>query len=77
MNWYKNIQKIADMTISDNDLLNNKFTHNKPEIKEALYYRNIFNDIYNNRDNVLPHYWLPRFQTQKISDPSATVLSDD
>ncbi|ANB50522.1 glutamine-dependent asparagine synthetase [Powai lake megavirus] len=77
MNWYKNIQKIADATISDNDLLNNKFTHNKPEIKEALYYRNIFNDIYNNRDNILPHYWLPRFQTQKISDPSATVLSDD
>ncbi|AZL89443.1 glutamine-dependent asparagine synthetase [Megavirus baoshan] len=77
MNWYKNIQKIADLSISDNDLLNNKFIYNKPEIKEALYYRYIFDKIYKNRDNILPHYWLPRFQTKKISDPSATVLSDD
>ncbi|AVL94726.1 asparagine synthase [Moumouvirus australiensis] len=76
VNWYKNIQEIANKTISDNELEENPYTHNKPEIKEALYYRRIFDEIYPGRDNVLPHYWLPRFQTNKVSDPSATVLAD-
>ncbi|AGC01872.1 asparagine synthase [Acanthamoeba polyphaga moumouvirus] len=76
VNWYKNIQEIANNSITNAELEINPYIHNKPEIKEALYYRRIFDNIYPGRDNVLPHYWLPRFQTKKISDPSATVLAD-
>ncbi|AGF85416.1 synthase [Moumouvirus goulette] len=76
INWYKNIQEIANSYITDIELETNPYIHNRPEIKEALYYRKIFDTIYPGRDNVLPHYWLPRFQTSKISDPSATILAD-
>lgn len=72
--WYKLIQEHANNIISDDDLLNNKYIINKPQIKEALYYRNIFDSIYNNRDRIIPHYWLPRFQEKEINEPSATIL---
>ncbi len=44
-------------------------------MKEALYYRRIFNSYYPNRDNVITHYWLPKWQKEKIVDPSANMLT--
>lgn len=73
-NWFKSIQSLANELITDEELLNNPFEINKPETKEALYFRRIFNEIYPNRDSVIPYYWLPRFQKEKVVDPSATVL---
>jgi asparagine synthase (glutamine-hydrolysing) len=72
--WYKSIQKKVETIITDEELTNNPFIVNKPETKEALYFRRIFDRIYPNRDNVIAHYWLPRFQKEKVLDPSATVL---
>ena len=75
VNWYQSIAKHAEETISDAELENNPFTFNKPPSKEALYYRRIFSEFYPNRDDVLIHYWMPRFQGErKITDPSATIL---
>lgn len=74
INWTKTIQMVADKEISDNDLENNEFELNKPKTKDAIYFRRIFNQIYPNRDNIIPHYWLPRFQAEAVFDPSATVL---
>lgn len=51
----------------------NEFEHNTPKTKEALYYRNIFEKYYNERSEVLPHYWMPNWNPYVI-DPSATVL---
>ncbi len=75
LNWADAIKKIADDTITDNDLLMNPFIVNKPKTKDALLFRRIFNDIYPNRDTIIPHYWLPKFQTSEILDPSAKVLN--
>ncbi|XWV25204.1 glutamine-dependent asparagine synthetase [Tupanvirus deep ocean] len=73
-NWAATIQMIANKEISDSDLVDNEFVINRPRTKDALYFRRIFNNIYPGRDNVLPHYWLPRFQKEEVLDPSARVL---
>jgi asparagine synthase (glutamine-hydrolysing) len=74
INWAKSIQLVAEKEISDEELENNKFIINKPKTKDSLYFRKIFNLFYQNRDNIIPHYWLPRFQKEEILDPSARVL---
>lgn len=72
--WYKTIENLAESKITDDDLINNKYVINKPEIKEALYYRDIFNSYYKNQDGVISHYWLPLWNG-KITNPSATILN--
>lgn len=74
INWYKSIASLANTIISDDELINNPFEINKPQTKEALYYRRIFSDFYPNRDNIIPHYWLPKWSGE-IIDPSATILN--
>ena len=74
INWYKSIVSLANTTITDDELINNPFEINKPQTKEALYYRRIFSDFYPNRDNIIPHYWLPKWSGE-IIDPSATILN--
>ena len=71
VNWYHSIIEHANKQIYDK-----KFYINKPESNEALYYRNIFDEIYPGRDNIIKHYWMPRLQNTKITDPSATILSE-
>jgi asparagine synthase (glutamine-hydrolysing) len=41
--------------------------------KEAIYYRNIFSELFPNRYNILSHYWLPKW-IDTNGDPSATVF---
>ena len=74
--WYEIIQDRIDVLISDEEFLNNKckYTHNTPEIKEAYYYRKIFEETFKNRSSILPYYWLPKWSGNVI-DPSARVLN--
>ena len=74
VNWATSIQIVANSKITDNDLETCKYSVNIPKTKDALYFRKIYESIYSNRDNVIPHYWLPRFQKEEIFDPSARVL---
>jgi asparagine synthase (glutamine-hydrolysing) len=74
VNWYKTIQQKAAELITLEELDNNPFVINKPKTLDALYFRRIFDSIYPGRDNVIDHYWLPRFQSIEVVDPSATVL---
>lgn len=39
---------------------------------EKRYYKNIFNSFYKNCENILPHYWMPKYTN--ASDPSARTL---
>ena len=71
-NWYKSIQLEAKK--NESKLAKLEYTHNPPRTLDAMYFRKMFEDIYPNRSNVLPHYWLPRFQKTQVLDPSATVL---
>ena len=72
-NWFRLLQQKLETEITDENLLNSKYIFNKPRTKEALYYRRIFDEFYPNRDNVIEHYWLPKWNGD-IIDPSATVL---
>lgn len=74
VNWATSVQQVADKNITDYQLVNNKFVFNKPKTKDALYFRMIFDQIYPNRDSIIKHYWLPRFQKEEVLDPSARVL---
>jgi asparagine synthase (glutamine-hydrolysing) len=47
--------------------------HNKPQLKESLYYRDIFEGHFGKKHvNVIPHFWMPNWTDQ--IDPSAREL---
>lgn len=75
MNWAQSLRLIAQQKYSDHELNNIQYEINQPLTLDALYFRKIFETIYPNRDNILPYYWLPRFQNTEVVDPSALVLS--
>jgi asparagine synthase (glutamine-hydrolysing) len=72
--WYKSVIKLASETISQSDVTSCVYEINKPMTIDALYYRRIFETYYPGRDNIIEHYWLPKFQEKEVYDPSATVL---
>ena len=74
VNWAQSIQRVSNDLITDEQFRENRFTINKPKTKDAYFFRVIFDHIYPGRCNVIPHYWLPRFQTEEVYDPSARVL---
>jgi len=73
--WFKILQEHIDNEISDEEFETRriKYTHNTPAIKEALYYREIFHKYFPNNDNILPYYWLPKWNGN-VKDPSARIL---
>ena len=75
--WHTIIQEYIDSKVSDKEFEDNKhkYTHNTPELKESYYYRKIFEELYPNRSNIIPHFWLPRWNGD-IKDPSARELNN-
>lgn len=74
--WYKIIQDYVNVFISDEQFeeQRKKYTHNPPEMKESLYYRQIFETHFEKHSNVIDFFWLPKWcGVQK--DPSARELS--
>jgi len=64
-------------TIIQNKLINyrckNKsYKHIVPFSSEQKYYRDIFDELYPNRETIIPYYWMPKWS--KTSDPSARTL---
>ena len=41
-------------------------------LKESYWYRKIFDSLYPNHDEIIPHYWLPNWTEE--GDPSAREL---
>lgn len=74
--WYEIIQEYVELKITNLELLESKkYNYNQPVSKEALYYRKIFDNIFDDKyANVIPHYWLPNW-SNNITEPSARVLS--
>ena len=75
--WHKVIQKYIDSKVSDSefDSNKNKYIHNTPQLKESYYYRKIFESVYPNKEKIIPHFWMPRWTTEK--DPSARELQSE
>lgn len=76
LNWKSYIEMRLEDSI---ELFDHEFTHDnsltdKPKTKTGLYFLRLFSRHYPRRFNVLPHQWMPKFQTEDVIDPSATVL---
>lgn len=74
--WYKSVIAYIETLISD-EMMEYKDTiyhKNRPRTKEELYYRIIFEDLFPHREDIIPHFWMPKWQSGNIVDPSATVL---
>lgn len=76
INWAKYIQLESEKIISNDEFndARNKYQINTPLMKDALLFRKIFEKYFPNRENIIPHYWLPKFQKEVVLDPSARVL---
>jgi len=74
--WFEIIQNKVSINMSDREfnMLSGKYNHNSPQIKESLYYREVFCDYYGDCDTTIPYYWLPKWSGD-ITEPSARVLN--
>ena len=70
--WYKIIQEYVDTKITDEYFMKNKdkYTHNTPVLKESFYYREIFEQHYLGKSDVIPYFWMPLW-SEDTNDPSA------
>jgi asparagine synthase (glutamine-hydrolysing) len=81
--WFQIIQEHIETKVSDKEFSENTWGC---QTKEAYYYKKIFCEIFGeNRLNVIPHYWQPKFLSDGTVvdfnnkdfyiDPSARVLT--
>jgi asparagine synthase (glutamine-hydrolysing) len=63
-------EKVSDLRFQCASL---EYPNNTPLSKEEYLYRSIFEKLFPNRHDVIPHMWRPRWTT--VTDPSATLLS--
>lgn len=78
--WHKVIQEFVDSQVSDEEFNEHKndFIHNTPMLKESYYYRKIFEKYYPTKTEaeLIPHFWLPKWQAKAMHDPSARELNN-
>lgn len=72
--WHKVVQNFIESQVTDNEFneMKCKITNNVPQLKESYYYRKIFEQFYQNKSGIIPHFWMPKW-TNTI-DPSAREL---
>jgi asparagine synthase (glutamine-hydrolysing) len=74
--WYEIIQDMTEEKYTDKDLevAQTTYKHSPPHSKEALYYRELFEEMFGKDvDHIIHHYWLPNW-CGDITEPSARVL---
>ena len=72
--WYTIIQDMCEEMITSEDMVK----YQTPS-KEACYFKKKFIEKFNDRTNIIPRYWLPRWNgdgqlVTQYMDPSARVL---
>jgi asparagine synthase (glutamine-hydrolysing) len=72
--WYQIIKDYMDTKYTDEEFEEKrcKYYHNMPYDKESLYYREIFEQFYPNRETTIPYFWKQPFMTDL--DPSAWLV---
>jgi asparagine synthase (glutamine-hydrolysing) len=72
------LKELAEEKYSDQQFEKKKknFSHCPPMSKEALMYREIFEDFYPEQSHLIKDYWLPNreWENCNVTDPSARVL---
>ena len=76
--WHNIVQEYIKNHVFKNQNINfledERFkNHNQPKTLEQYYYRTIFETYFNNRANVIPYYWMPKFTDS--NDASARNLN--
>ena len=73
--WFQIIQEYVDKLIPDDQFEERKakYTHNPPTDKESLWYREVFEKHYPNREKTIPFMWKHPFNDPG-ADPSARLL---
>jgi asparagine synthase (glutamine-hydrolysing) len=74
--WSTIIAEFVESMVSDEDFESADFKHGVPRTKEQYFYRQIFEETYPGRAEVIPHYWMPKWCGDDVVDPSARVLTD-
>ncbi|GIS72742.1 MAG: hypothetical protein CM1200mP10_23190 [Candidatus Neomarinimicrobiota bacterium] len=49
------------------------YKHCMPQLKESYYYRKIFEQYFGKNEQLIPHFWMPKWV--KTNDPSARELT--
>lgn len=72
--WFEIIQEKLDDIYTDEKFEEKKnlFTFNTPQTKEQLYYRELFESFYQGKENVIPYFWMPKYN--QATDSSARSL---
>lgn len=74
------LKAFADKKYSDKDLeaAKAKYPYCTPHTKEALWYRDLFEEFYAGNEKVIPSFWMPNnaWVGDEITDPSARYLSN-
>ena len=75
--WHTIIKTHVDSQITDIDFLTHKnvYKHMKPELKESLYYRRIFDKYYRKHGCSIRGFWMPKW-VGDVKDPSARELNN-
>ncbi len=73
--WHRIIQNYVDTIISDEEFIREsvKINHCRPVLKESYFYRKVYQQFFGEHDELIPHYWLPKW-TDTV-DPSARELA--
>jgi asparagine synthase (glutamine-hydrolysing) len=74
--WSTIIAEFVESMVRDEDFESADFKHGVPRTKEQYFYRQIFEETYPGRAEVIPHYWMPKWCGDDVVDPSARVLTD-
>ena len=74
------LKEYAEEKYSDNDVANakEKYPYGTPFTKESLLYREIFEEFYPGKSDLIADFWMPNksWEGCNVNDPSARVLSN-
>ena len=73
--WYEIIQANLDANYTDDEFEQKckEYLVNPPATKEQLYYRDIFEEYFPGRGDIIPGFWMPQYS--EATDSSARNLS--
>lgn len=73
--WWGVVNDFVENLVSDEDLINaeNRFPNKPiPETKEAYYYRQLYEQMFNDKGEHIQHYWMPLWTN--APDPSGRLM---
>ena len=74
--WFDVLKKYMDGKYTNEEFIekSNKYKFNIPYDKESLYYREVFEKYYPNKEKIIPYFWKQPFMNMK--DPSAWYVEN-